>query len=59
RLSRARDEVKLMDKYDYIVLNDLVRNATSRINGIVETEKYASERNKDFPSKFLSEKGVD
>ncbi|MCC8097505.1 MAG: guanylate kinase [Eubacterium sp.] len=59
RLSRAREEVKLMDKYDYIVLNDLVRNATSRINGIVETEKYASERNKDFPNKFLSEKGVD
>ncbi|MCD8089200.1 MAG: guanylate kinase [Clostridiales bacterium] len=59
RLNRAREEVKLMEKYDYIVLNDLVRNATSRINGIVETEKYASERNKDFPAKFLSEKGVD
>lgn len=56
RLDRAREEVRLMDKYDYIVLNDLVRNATSRINGIVETEKYASERNRDFPEKFLSEK---
>ncbi|MCD8214541.1 MAG: guanylate kinase [Clostridiales bacterium] len=56
RLNRAREEVGLMDKYDYIVLNDLVRNATSRINGIVETEKYASERNRDFPEKFLSEK---
>ncbi len=59
RLNRAREEVQLMEKYDYIVLNDLVRNATGRINGIVETAKYAAERNLDFPQKFLSEKGVD
>ncbi len=58
RLRRAREEVKLIQKYDYIVLNDLVRNATSQINKIVDTEKYAAERNTDFPKKFLNG-GVD
>lgn len=58
RLRRAREEVKLIQKYDYIVLNDLVRNATSQINKIVDTEKYAAERNTEFPKKFLNG-GVD
>lgn len=54
RLARARDEVKLIEKYDYIVLNDLVRNATGRINKIVDTEKFAAKRNEDFPEIFLN-----
>lgn len=58
RLRRAKEEVKLIDKYDYIVLNDLVRNATSQINKIVDAEKYAAKRNWDFPEKFLNG-GVD
>ncbi len=53
RLARAREEVKLIDKYDYIVLNDLVRNATGQINKIVDTEKFAAKRNEDFPKIFL------
>ena len=59
RLRRAREEVKLINKYDYIVINDLVRNASKRINSIVDTEKYASARNKDFPKNFLTKKGVE
>lgn len=59
RLRRAREEVRLINKYDYIVINDLVRNAARRINRIVDAEKYASARNADFPENFLSEKGVD
>ncbi|MCD8238300.1 MAG: guanylate kinase [Clostridiales bacterium] len=59
RLRRATEEVKLLNKYDYVVLNDLVRNATERINAIVETEKFRAARNLDFSEQFLSKKGVD
>lgn len=59
RLRRAKEEIQLLKKYDYIVLNDLVRNATERINKIVETEKYRAYRNLDFKDQFLSKKGVD
>ena len=59
RLRRAREEVTLIDKYDYIVINDLVRNASKRINSIVDTEKFASARNTDFPKNFMTKKGVE
>jgi len=38
RLYRAEEEIELLDKYDYLVINDKVENAVSRINAIVDAE---------------------
>ncbi len=45
RLRRAREEVQLIDKYDYLVINDEVNNAVERINSIVIAESLRPIRN--------------
>lgn len=45
RLTRAREEIKLMDRYDYIVVNDVLLMAVSNINTIVKAEHLKSQRN--------------
>lgn len=39
RLARAREEIKQAYKYDYLVINDTVENAVSKVKSIVESEK--------------------
>ncbi len=38
RLMRAKDEIQVIDKYDYLVINDAVENAVKTINIIVAAE---------------------
>lgn len=45
RLRRAREEIKLIDKYDYLVINDEVDLAVERINTIVAAECLKPHRN--------------
>ena len=44
RLRNARGEVALKDKYQYLVVNDKVDEAFSRLKTIVEAEKLRSKR---------------
>ncbi len=48
RLAAARDEVKQVTIYDYIVVNDLVEQAADKIRAIIAAEKCRVERNTDF-----------
>ena len=45
RLKRAHDEIKLINRYDYLVINDEVELAVNRINTIVEAESLKPSRN--------------
>ncbi|MDR1531014.1 MAG: guanylate kinase [Clostridiales bacterium] len=45
RLRRANEEVKLIDKYDYLVLNDEVESAAARVDTIVDAERLKPCRN--------------
>ena len=45
RLTRAHEEIKLIDKYDYIVINDDVDKAVEKINMIVSAESLKPFRN--------------
>ena len=45
RLARAKEEFKLVDKYNYIVLNDTVDNAVEQLEGIMLGERCRMERN--------------
>ncbi|NLX61050.1 MAG: guanylate kinase [Tissierellia bacterium] len=47
RLKNALNELKFVDKYDYIVINDEVDKAVSKIEAIIEAEKLRVARLKD------------
>lgn len=53
RLDRAKDEVKLIYNYDYIVVNDDVEMAIKKIEKIVEAESLRSARNKLMIKKII------
>ncbi len=53
RMKRAREEIKLIDKYDYIVINNIVEEAVNNINNIVESEKMSAKRHIDLINTFL------
>ena len=44
RLLEARKEIELMDEYDYVVVNDQVNHAVSKIKSIVVSEHCKRER---------------
>ncbi len=44
RLLEARKEIELMDEYDYVVVNDQVNHAVSKIQSIVVSEHCKRER---------------
>lgn len=56
RIDRAKEEIKLMDRYDYIVINDILLMAVSNINTIVKAEQLKSKRNLYLTKKII---GVD
>ena len=45
RLARAKDEFKFVEKYNYVLLNDTVENATERLAAIIRAEKCRMETN--------------
>jgi len=52
RLCRAREEVDLVSKYDAIIVNDDLEEATDRLHSIIQAAKAATYRNKDFIEGF-------
>ncbi|UJL47887.1 guanylate kinase [Virgibacillus sp. NKC19-16] len=44
RLKEARNEIKLMDAYDYVVVNDQVDHAVGKIQSIIQSEHLKRER---------------
>jgi len=46
RLNQAKREIKCIDMYDYVVINDSVDNAINSVNIILQAEKAKVKRNK-------------
>lgn len=44
RMSSARAEIKHWKEYDYILINDNLRNCLKKINNILKTENYKVKR---------------
>jgi guanylate kinase len=44
RLKEARNEIEMMDAYDYVVVNDDVEKAVSKIQSIIQSEHCKRER---------------
>jgi guanylate kinase len=55
RLKRAYEEIKLIEKYDYLVINDEVLNAVEQIYTIVEAESLKPCRNRSAIKHFIKE----
>lgn len=52
RLKRSEDEIKLIEKYDYLVINDEVDDAVEKINTIVKAEYLKPHRCKCYVDYF-------
>ena len=52
RIKKAHEEIKLINKYDYLVINDNIADAVKRINTIVEVESLKPSRNLDVIKHF-------
>ena len=48
RMKRAIDEAPIMDKYDYIVINDEVEKCVDKIHDLVDAAKHSADRNREF-----------
>ncbi|MCW6663367.1 guanylate kinase [Aerococcaceae bacterium NML190073] len=44
RMRMAREEIELMQHYDYVVVNDKVDNAVNKINAIIQSEHLKVDR---------------
>lgn len=48
RLETAKGELQYANKYDYVVMNDLVENAVCRIESIINAERCKVDKNKNL-----------
>jgi len=55
RIQRAGEEIRLIESYDYMIINDLVENAVSKIEAVSEAEKMRVYRNLDKAKRIEGE----
>ncbi len=55
RMERAREEAKGMDRYDYLVINDVLEDCVDEVHRIIQGEHRKSFRNMDFIEKMRQE----
>lgn len=55
RLERAKEELDIAHKYDYLVINDDVDKATELVENIIQIERTRISRNRDFINKYIRE----
>lgn len=54
RMTQARGEIEVFDRYDYIVTNDDFDRAAHDILAILQTEQLRTSRNKDIKENFFN-----
>src|SRR5690606_17130663 len=57
RLKNALEELKFVDEYDYLVINDKVDNAVKKIEAIISAEQLKVKRHKDILKKINIQEG--
>lgn len=55
RLATANEEAKVMDLYDHILVNDVLDECVDNLHHLIQSEKCATERNKEFISNIREE----
>ena len=54
RLKKALEEIPLINRYDYLVINDDIKDAVDNVNSIVAAERLRPHRNKNAVKDFSS-----
>lgn len=55
RIKRGQEEAEIIDKYDYIIVNNDVEEAISELHNTIQCSKNNTLRNKDFIEELKSE----
>ncbi|MBQ1901369.1 MAG: guanylate kinase [Lachnospiraceae bacterium] len=55
RLAISARESHLMNKYDYLIVNDTVEDSVKEVHGIIESEHYRTSRNEEAINKIQEE----
>lgn len=55
RFSEAFSEIRRMDEYDYVVINDILDRAVAQVEGIINSEKCRVQRNQSLIKSFTEE----
>ncbi|HIW21611.1 MAG TPA: guanylate kinase [Candidatus Dorea intestinavium] len=55
RIKRAAEEAAIMDKYDYLIVNDDLEDAIEEVHSIIKNERRRCFRNQDFIEKIKEE----
>ena len=58
RLSRASEEAKGIEKYDYILVNDNVEDCVKTLHNLILSEHLRTQRNMDFIRKIQEESRI-
>lgn len=55
RLAISSKESHLMDKYDYLIINDILEDSVDKVHNIIQSEHSKTTRNKDSIQKMQEE----
>ncbi len=53
RIGKAIQEIRSIEDYDYLVVNDTIANAVFCVNAIIDAERNKAERNRDKLEQFI------
>lgn len=55
RIRRGQEEAAIIDKYDYVIVNDDIETAIEDIHNTIKCSKFSSVRNGEFVTKLKNE----
>ena len=55
RMRRAADESELMDRYEYLVINDQLEKCVEEVHQLIQRERFRMEQNQDMVTKLQNE----
>ena len=55
RIKRGQEEAAIIDKYDYVIVNDDIETAIEDIHNTIKCSKFSSVRNGEFVAKLKNE----
>ena len=55
RMKRGKEETEIIEKYDYIIVNDELESAILNIHNTIQCAKYSTDRNKEFIKELKDE----
>ena len=55
RMRRAADESELMDRYEYLVINDQLEKCVEEVHQLIQRERFRMEQNQDMVTQLQNE----